>query len=145
MEDGVSLSRYKAFEIATASNDTGEPLESDVTDTLTADIKSELEARGYKVAETSAEPEDVLRIEAHLLDYKPGSAFARWLAPGAGKTQIIVRTFLIDKKTGEQIGEFISDEAVTEGGLFTLGADVYTLKSIAKGIADQIDQQMKGK
>ncbi len=30
MEDGVSLSRYKAFEIATASNDTGEPLESDV-------------------------------------------------------------------------------------------------------------------
>jgi hypothetical protein len=68
----------------------------------------------------------------------------RWLATGAGRTQATVRTSLIDKMTGESIGEIVIDEAVSSGGLFSVGADKYILEVVAKEISNVIDKKIKG-
>jgi hypothetical protein len=70
----------------------------------------------------------------------------RWLAqPLAGKTQITLMTSLIDKKTGEVMADFLSTDAVTGGGLFSVGADKWILGTVVQSLVSEIDQRMKGR
>lgn len=143
MEKGASLSVYKAFEVSPVLNETGRTFEFDVADTLTQNIKSKLRDKGY-VVDGAVPLEEILIIKSSLLSYEPGSAFKRWLAPGFGKTQATVKTLLIDKKTGGVIGEMVSAEAVSAGGLYSAGADKRILDAIAEGIVDEIEKKVKG-
>ena len=142
MEEGASLKTYKVFQVAPAINETGETFEFDVTGELTNKVKLRLTEKGYKVEEVSAS-EGVLVIKNSLMDYEAGNAAGRWLAPGVGVTQATVKTSLIDKTTGTIIGEMVTSESVSGGGLFSVGAYKQILDTIAKGIANEIDTRMK--
>lgn len=140
----VSLAGYKVFEVPPVLNETGKTFEFDVTDTLTQNIKLKLRDKGYIVSDGTATSEEVLVIKSSLLFYEPGSAFKRWLAPGFGKTQATVKTSLIDKKTGKVLGELVSVDTVSAGGLYSVGADKRILNAIAEGIVDEMEKKAKG-
>ena len=109
IEKDVSLAGYKAIEVIPVINETGKTFEFDVADKLTQLIKSKIKEKGYVINEEKEAKDSVLIIKSSLVAYAPGSAFKRWLAPGAGKTQATVRTSLIDKMTGESIGEIVKE------------------------------------
>lgn len=144
LEKGVSLTGYKVFHVPPVLNETGKTIEFDVADTLTQNIKSKLRDKGYIVLDGTVPSEEILIIKSSLLSYESGSAFKRWLAPGFGKTQATVKTSLIDKRTGKVIGEMVSAEAVSTGGLYSVGADKRILDAIAEGIVDEIEKKAKG-
>jgi hypothetical protein len=144
MVKDVSLADYKVFEVPPILNETRKTFEFDVADTLTQNIKSKLRDKGYKVSDGTATSEKVLIIRSSLLSYEPGSAFKRWLAPGFGKTQATVRTYLIDKKTGKVLGELVSADTVSAGGLYSAGSDKRILDAITEGIVDEIEKKAKG-
>ncbi len=155
MEKGVSLSEYKVFEVMPVSNETGKTFEFDVADELTQHIKAKIKDKGYVINERKEVKDSVLVIKSSLITYEPGSAAKRFL--GGGKTRATVRTSLIDKMTGKVIGEIVSVEEV--GGkyvemwgfeynpvdaLSNVGAYKRILGVVAKGIANEIDKNIKG-
>ncbi len=157
MENGVSLSEYKVFEVMPVSNETGKTFEFDVADELTQHIKAKIKDKGYVINERKEAKDSVLVIKSSLITYKPGSTATRLLLPGGGKTRATVRTSLIDKMTGKVIGEMVSVEEV--GGeyvemwgfeynpvdaLSNVGAYKWILGVVAKGIANEIDKNVKG-
>lgn len=144
MGEGVSLAGYKAFEVMPVINETGKVFEFNVEDKLTQNIKSKMKEKGYVINEEKEEKVSMLIIKSSLVAYAPGNAAKRWLLPGAGKTRCTVRTSLIDKMTGELIGEIVIDEEVGTGGLFSVGADKWILKVVAKSISNEIDKKVKG-
>lgn len=143
MESAEPLRKYGLFEVAPVTNDTGKTFAFDVAEEFGNQIRSQLESRGYIVASGSAVTDDALIVRCSIASYEPGSAVARWLAPGAGKTQATVLTSLVDKRTGSAVGEMLSAEAVGTGGLYSAGADRWILEKIAKGVVDKIEERMK--
>lgn len=144
MQTGVSLTGYNVFEVQPVQNKTGKTYEFDVSNTLTQNIKSKLKDKGFMVSDGTVTSGKVLIVKSSLLSYAPGSALKRWFAPGLGKTQATVKTLLIDKKTHKELGEFISADAVSSGGLFSAGADKGILDTIATGIVNEIEKKVKG-
>jgi hypothetical protein len=144
MEKDVSLVGYKVFKVQPVINETGKTYEFNVSNTLTQNIKSELRDKGFIVSDGTITSQKVLIIKSKLLSYAPGSALKRWFAAGFGKTQATVETSLIDKKTGKVVGEFVSAETVSSGGLYSAGADKWILDAIATGIVDEIEKKVKG-
>jgi hypothetical protein len=144
MNPGASLKGYKTIYVLPVSNEAGGTFEFDVSGTLTQKIKAKLNDRGYILSDGTGSQTGVLIIKSSLLSYEPGSAFKRWVSPGFGKTQATVKTLLIDKSTGKVLGEMVSAEAVTGGGLYSAGADTMILDAIAEGIADEIVKKAKG-
>lgn len=145
MKRDVSLAGYNVFEVHPVQNRTGKTYKFDASNTLTQNIKSKLKDKGFIVSNGTISSGKVLIIKSSLLSYAPGSALKRWFAPGFGKTQATVQTLLVDKKTRKALGEFISADAVSSGGLFSAGADKGILATIAKGIADEIEKKVKDK
>lgn len=144
--EGVLFTKYQAFEVEPVTNETGKTFNFDVTDNLTRHIKSALEDLGYTVTNRPDLLQNVLVIKSSLIAFEPGSAFKRWLgAPivPAGKTQATIKTSLIDKQNGDVIGDIVSAEAVSGGGLYTIGADKWIFEVIAKGVVNEIDKRMK--
>lgn len=143
MESAEPLRKYGIFEVASVSNDTGKTFAFDIAEEFGNQIRSQLINKGYIVADGPSGTDDALIIRCSITSYEPGSAVARWLAPGAGKTQATVLTSLVDKRTKRDVGEFLSADAVTGGGLYTVGADRWILERIAKEIVEEIDKRMK--
>ncbi len=143
MESSEPLRKYGLFEVAPVSNDTGKTFAFDVAEEFGNQIRSQLESRGYIVATVSGPTDNALIVRCSITSYEPGSAFTRWLAPGAGKTQATVLTTLVDKRTGAAVGEMLSADAVGAGGLYSVGADRWILEKIAKGVVDKIEERMK--
>jgi hypothetical protein len=143
MEEGRSLAKYRTVNVLPVMNKTGETFELDVTAELTHYLKSRFRDKGYMIVEGSEAQGSTLVVKSSILAYKPGSASKRWLFPGAGATQLTVKTLLIDEKTGETIGEMVTAESVAGGGLFSVGADKSILKVVAKAIVDYIDKRAK--
>lgn len=143
MESAEPLRKYGVFEVAAVSNDTGKTFAFDIAEEFGNQIRSQLESKGYIVASGSTGTDDALIVRCSITSYEPGSAFARWLAPGAGKTQATVLTSLVDKRTDATVGEMLSAEAVGTGGLYSAGADRWILEKIAKGVVDKIEERMK--
>jgi len=144
MEKGESLATYKIFKVTSTVNETGKKFEFDVAGELTQQIKSKLKEKGYKINCETDTQEVCLVIKSRIITYEPGSVAKRWILQGTGKTRATVRTFLIDNKTENIIGEIVTSEEVSGGGLFSAGADKWILEVIAKGITNEIDKRVKG-
>lgn len=144
VDKAASFRAYGVFEVAPVSNDTEKTFEFDVAAALTEYLKSKLQEKGYRLSDDPARIDDVLVIKSSLVAYKPGSAFARWVIPGAGTTLCIVRNSLIDKRTGRLIAEMVTARSVSAGGLFTVGADKWILEVTATAITDEFDKRIKG-
>jgi hypothetical protein len=142
MENVDSLAKYGAFEVVPVTNETGKTYDFDVAGELTKYIKSQLKERGYVVGDNIVGEKSILIIKSSLIAFKPGSAFKRWLLPGVGKTHATVRISLIDKASGTLVGEMVSTEVVSRGGLYSAGADHWILNTIAKGVVNEIDKRM---
>lgn len=145
IEEDYSLINYEVIDVVFAENVTGETFDFDIAEALTKHLKLQLKQKGYLITQDIEKDENVLIVKSSIVSYNPGSAFKRWLMPGAGKTQATVRTSLIDKKSGIIIGEMVNSEAVSSGGLYSVGANKWILEVIAKGIASEIDERLRNK
>lgn len=65
---------------------------------------------------------DPYRLDVTIVDYQPGSAFARWLLPGLGATVLEVSGAVVDPVSGEPVGEVHDQRGVYAGGFYTIGA-----------------------
>lgn len=144
LDKGVSLAQYRAVEVLLMSNETGKTFEFDVATTLTEHLKEKLQEKGFEVVAERMGDAPVLVLQSRLVVYEPGSAAARWVMPGLGRTQCTVRSSLIDKRSGRILGEIVTAEHVSGGGFFSVGADRWILGVVAGSIADELDKRTKG-
>ena len=159
-EPGVSLAGYKEIAIAPVSNETGQTFDFDFVSAFTDDLKLALRAKGYDVTDPKASSPNTLIVQCSFAKYEPGNRAERaatdvaalaavallpspgLLLPRAGAAEATVNTTLIDKKTGEALGDMVVTKAVGSG-LFG-GSDAYSsiLVSAANDIADAIDNKI---
>jgi len=151
VEQGVSLSRYKAFEVTPALNETGQTFDFEVADTLTQYIQSGLKEKGYILAEGSTMAPTTLMVTSRLITYEPGNVAGRMLGFG-GQARCILRSALIEKDTGKMIAEVVSAQETQSGGLLggavgvasAIGAGQVMLHNCATAIVEEIDRRFKG-
>ena len=134
---------YTEVDVRPVKDYSGYEGEFDIAKKMTILIKSALRDKGYTIIEKETANEDALILESRLLNYKPGSAFDRWLMPGAGATQVTMKTIMTDMKTGNQIGDIVTNKSVSVGGLFTVGAEEWILESVAKDLIKEIERRNK--
>ncbi len=137
--------RYSIIEVLPVEDYSGSKTELDIAEEMTNQLKSIFRQKGYTIIEDDNVAGDVIIIENRLLNYKAGSAFNRWLMPGAGATQVTVKTIMTDKTTGAHIGDIITNKSISAGGLFTVGAEKSILRSAAKAIVTEVERRNKGK
>jgi len=143
--EGASLTGYKTVEITPVSNDTGKTLDFDVAAAITQHLRSLMQSKGYRLADTVAGSDDVLILKSSLAEYESGSALVRWFATFEGATICTVRSSLIDKRTGNALGEIIVPRIVSGGGLYSVGADRWILGVVASDIVDEVDKRIRGR
>ena len=143
--EGASLTAYKTVEITPVSNDTGKELDFDVATAITEHLRSLMRSKGYRLTDTVAGSDDVLIVKSSLTEYESGSALVRWIAAFEGATICTVRSSLIDKRTGNALGEIIVPRIVSGGGLLSVGADRWILGVVASDIVDEVDKRIRGR
>jgi hypothetical protein len=74
-----------------------------------------------------------------------GSAFKRWLMPGWGSTVGQVAAMIIDSRTGETVLIARGNATVSAGGLYTIGADTYILRTAVNDAVRQMVGWARGK
>ena len=150
VEKGVSFAGYQRIEVAPVQDETGgrdetgEAFEIDVPGEIAKNIKSGLKEKGYMLQDDTQVTAHALVIQTHLLKYEPGSALERWLGSGMGRARCTIRSFLVDKKTGNVLGEIVVSEAVSEGGLLSVGAGSWILGTVAQNLVEEVDRLIKG-
>lgn len=141
---GASLSSYRILAVARPTvpeHQDGYSL--DVAATFQEDLKAALESKGYQVFDVAGAPPGALVVQCTFVSYEEGNAFKRWLLPGWGSTEATVSTKLVDKKTGEHLGDLLSKQQVAAGGLLSVGAYRQILKSVAAEVATAIDTKIR--
>ncbi len=74
-----------------------------------------------------------------IREYRPGSAFKRWLLPGHGSTILWVESVL--REGNKKIGKLSTRHTVDAGGAYTTGA----YESIFGAVAEDIVADLKKK
>ena len=157
IEPGASLTGYKNLAVAPVTNDTGQKFDFDFVGAFTGYLKGALTAKGYDVTDASAAPSDALIIQCSFLTYEPGNAVERGF--GAGATVAIVKTTIIDKKSGKPVADMVSTKRIGAGTLglpiliaplsvpleaaATAGAYKSVLQKVANDVATAIDKKIK--
>lgn len=99
--------------------------------------KSLKEALQEAVAKQGLEGNDY-SIVTQIINYKPGNAFARWLMPGMGATELETVSQIVDKN-GNVIANVPVQRTISMGGGFTVGA----WKSVISEVAEEIILEIK--
>ncbi len=123
VNNGHSLSGYRAFEVIDVSNETGRTFDFDVATEMTKLIISKLEQEGFNVTDTSGK---TIIIRSSLTSYQKQT----------GTASCTVKSILIDKDTQKVLGEFVTTSSVSAGGLSQLGLE--TDRAILEMAADDI-------
>ncbi|PLY04960.1 MAG: hypothetical protein C0622_01975 [Desulfuromonas sp.] len=132
----VSLSPDTLFIIVPVRDSSGKTYEKDIPGLLTAALEEKFRDRKLKLTDDASAAD--IEVDGELLVYAAGSAFKRWLAPGAGKTQCTLKVRLRDLKSGKVVSEIVAAKEVAAGGLYSAGADEWILKDAADDVAEQI-------
>jgi Domain of unknown function (DUF4410) len=143
IEQGIALGKYTCVEVASAQNETGNSANDTAASTFRDDLLSALRSEGVGVSEACPAGAALL-VKPALVHYEAGSALARWVVPGAGRTQATVAVGLVDKASGQSVGDLGSTEQVATGGLLSAGADRWILTVLANGMAAEIGSRIKG-
>lgn len=146
LEKGSSFAGYQTIEVPPILNETDSDYEFDAPEVITTlhnHMTSGFESKGYLVPDVAQEIDHALVIQTHLLLYRAGSAFGRWLGSGMGKAKCTIKSVLVDKKTGHRLGEIMSAKEVSEGGLFSVGADSRILETVAMDVVEEVDRILK--
>ncbi len=132
VNNGLSLSGYKAFEVIDVSNETGRTFDFDVAAEMTKRIISKLEQEGFNVTDTSGK---TIIIMSSLTSYQTQT----------GTANCTVKSILIDKDTRKVLSEFVTTSSVSAGGLSQLGleTDRAILEMAADDIVIRIERKMR--
>ncbi|MGI9317012.1 MAG: hypothetical protein ACR2QW_06745 [bacterium] len=144
ISEGKDLTQYSAVEVLPVIDSTGMTHEINVSALLTQHFKEQFESIGYLHDSKDENSAAVLTFKPDLVGYGAGSALGRWAAPGAGKARCVVRSALIDKQSGQAIGEILTIKEVSAGGLYSVGAEKYILEAVAADIADKLSTYLRG-
>ena len=90
------------------------------------------------------QPDGRYRLSCEVTRYEPGSAFVRWLAPGAGTTVGQVAAMLLDSQTGGIALIARGDAQVRTGGLYTIGAESYIVPTAVREVVDKLGAWARG-
>lgn len=145
VDPGVALSRFDSIFVDVVSNDTGSRFEFDVTGALRGDLASSLRERGFAVLDSPVAAKSALTLKGQLTLYTPGSALARWVMPGLGATQAVLRASFIDTSSGEIVADMVALGYVGGGGLFSIGADRWILQRIAEEVTTALRKRQDAK
>lgn len=110
----------------------------DRTDTKGRDLAAE--ATKLVAERLRSTPDFAMRDDAPLVltcevtQYVEGSAFKRWLMPGWGSTVGQIAMMLSNAKDQSVVVIIQGNSTVSAGGLYTVGADEYILKSVADDV-----------
>jgi hypothetical protein len=83
-------------------------------------------------------------INVEILQYDPGNAFLRWLAPTAGTTTLSVKAEVSDGD-GKSYATIPVSRSIGFGGAFTIGAWKYVFDDVAKEIVSIVTNTKKRK
>jgi Domain of unknown function (DUF4410) len=143
IEQGVSLTKFTRVEVAPGANETGDAQNDQAAQLFRDDLANALQSEGVTPSD-SGPPAQTLLVKPVLVHYEAGSAAARWIMPGAGRTQASVTASLVDKSTGKSVGDLVLSEQVTGGGLLSIGQHRLILSRLADGFAKEIAKRMRG-
>jgi Domain of unknown function (DUF4410) len=142
VEPGVSLQKFTQVEVAEGANETGSSAYDETAQTFASDLRSALQSEGVTLSDAGA-PGSTLVVKPALVHYEPGSALARWILPGLGRTQATVSAALIDKGSGDSVGDVGASDQVTGGGLLSVGQERFILSRLAGDVAGQIATRLR--
>jgi uncharacterized lipoprotein YajG len=117
-------------------NATGQTFEVDVESLLRESMKEELIKQG--ISANGSSTASCLRLSLEITEYRPGSAFKRWVVPGYGATVLGVRGELLEPVSGTRIASVTHQRTISAGGLYTIGAWQYIFGWVARDIAKDL-------
>lgn len=144
IREGVDLSQYQSIEVLPVTDSTGVSHDLEVSTLLTQLLHDKIESTGYLHKSEESKNGSVVKLQADLFDYEAGSALGRWAAPGAGKAKCVVRSVLVDAQSGQTVAEMVTVKEVSEGGLYSVGAEKYILDAAAEEIAERLSTYLRG-
>ena len=112
-------------------NQAGGEASFDYTAYLAEQVRQRLSVGGITVVDSAGDDAVIVDITIHL--YRQGSAFGRWLLPGAGATYAVVQAEL--RKPGQAMAaDLLAVSVIGSGGLYSIGAE----KTVLEDVADEI-------
>ncbi len=126
--------------VGTVTNETGHQFDFDVSAGLRAALAAQLQRRELLAAETPA-PGDVL-LNLTITDYRPGSAFKRWVLPGWGVTVLAVKGALVELDGRTAVAQIDHQRTVAAGGFYTVGAEHYVLDDVARELSGDLQTRI---
>jgi uncharacterized lipoprotein YajG len=87
--------------------------------------------------------EDRYTLSLAIVEYEPGSAFKRWIAPGYGSTILRVEGDLIDARDASVAGKVDHERSVAFGGAYTIGAWERIFDSVADDIMEDLRRRVE--
>lgn len=137
--DSISLVGNDTIELYPTSNDTGNEYETDVTGPLTNVTRTELKKIGVNVVDhVAGRHTDDVALQLSVIHYQPGSVGGRWVGFGEGAAICIIRAYVFDGASGDQLADIIVAEQVSVGGMFTVGAEHHVLEKAARKVTDEL-------
>lgn len=100
---------------------------------LMHDAMQEALLEAGKVGESSAE----LTYQIYIIQYQKGSALARWMMPGMGKTILSVEG-LVKDSSGTVLATTQATESIGAGGGYTAGAWKYIFGNVAEKLVNDL-------
>ncbi len=116
----LALEEQARFEIGRVDSRITGDFEFDAAVLFRESLEGALEKRNMKWA--GGRGFQRYMIDMEILDYRPGSAFKRWLLPGWGSTVLAVRGEIRNPVSGESAGQIEYKRSVFAGGFYTTGA-----------------------
>jgi hypothetical protein len=109
-----------------------------IAETMKDALKNELEKR-----DAFGEP-GKYTINVEVTEYAPGSAFARWLFPGAGATVLKIQSAILNQES-QKLAEVPVERSIAAGGAYTAGAWKYVFEEVATALVDVLKDTTKRK
>lgn len=121
------------IELGAVANESGRTFDVDAVALLTEAMASALRDRSLDWNPGAAGDHFVLSLA--IREYRPGSAFKRWLVPGYGSTVLGVEGTLRDAATGALAATIVHRRSIFAGGAYTIGAWRNIFGWVAKDVA----------
>lgn len=145
IRSGASIQNVKTVIMSRATDATGTVLMPEFLDQITTTMTETLEKSGIKVLPArTPQSRNAIGLDVIITKFNPGSAGARWLAPGMGATVCIIRATLTDLDTARVLGEIVAWRHLAAGGLFSVGADQYVPRQTAESVANKLIAEIGG-
>lgn len=121
------------YRIHNVQNETGHDASFDIQGYLREQVHQQLSENGLREDVSKSTDAIVVDLDIHL--YQEGSTFGRWLGGGAGTAYAVVRASF--HKSERSLGaELLTISVISEGGLYSSGAEKTVLKDVAEEIVN---------